>query len=194
MADGTEVPAKLVLRDDDLDLAFVLPTQPGKKFPHLNLAGGGNAEVKPLDPLFVIWRLGQSLDRQPAVAITRVSAVVNKPRTFYLCSGVESLGTPAFTADGKPLGIVVMRKQGLDAGSGNFMSMMSSGGISPIIVPAADVAEVAQQALAKKDAPPAADAPQNDTPAVHDAPAPAHRGTTPQKPPTDAPPKQPGNR
>ena len=195
MADGTEVPAKLVLRDDDLDLAFVMPTQPGKKFPHLNLTAAGNApEVKPLDLLIVLWRLGQSLDRQPAVAISRVSAVVSKPRTFYLCSGVESLGTPAFTADGKPLGIVVMRKQGLDAGSGNFMSMMSSGGISPIIVPAADVAEVAQQALAKKDTPPAADAPPTDPPAVHDAPAPARRGTTPQKPPTDAPPKQPGNR
>jgi hypothetical protein len=165
LADGTEVPAKLILRDDDLDLAFVMPTEAGKKLPFLKLGEGGAAgasDVKPLDPLVVIWRLGQSLDRQPAVAISRVSAVVTKPRTFYLCTGVEAMGTPAFTGDGKPLGIVVMRKQGLEGAGGGLMSLASSGGISPIVIPAADVMEVAQQALAKKDEPPAEAKPAAD--------------------------------
>ena len=150
LADGTEIPGKLVLRDDDLDLAFVMPTEQGKKLPYVPLEGGEAPPVKPLDPIVVIWRLGQSLDRQSAVAIGRVSAVVTKPRTFYLCSGVESLGTPAFVG-GKALGIVVMRKGGLEAAMSGMVSIGTSGGVSPVVVPAADVMEVAQQALAKKD-------------------------------------------
>ena len=154
LGDGTEVAARLVLRDDDLDLAFVMPTEQGKKLPHLALGGGAAAAeapaVKPLDPLVVIWRLGQALDRQPAVAMGRVSAVVSKPRTFYLVSGLQSLGTPAFTVDGRPLGIVVMRRQSGEGALGGMFSAAASGGVAAVVVPAADVMEVAQQALEGK--------------------------------------------
>jgi hypothetical protein len=159
LADGTEVPAKLVLKDEDLDLAFVLPTDAAKKnLPFLKLDTAGDApKVKALDPL---------IDRQPAVAIVRVAAVVNKPRTFYACNGLESLGTPAFAADKRPLGIVVMRKQSMDGG-GLGMMMSGSSVLSPVVVPATDVMEVAQQALAKKDEP--APEPAKDEPAADEA-------------------------
>jgi hypothetical protein len=163
------VPAKLVLKDEDLDLAFVMPTDAAKKnLPYLKLDAAGDApKVKALDPMIVLWRLGQALDRQPAVGIVRVAAVVNKPRTFYACSGLEALGTPAFAADKRPLGIVVMRKQSMEGGGLGVM-MSGSSALSPVVVPAADVMEVAQQALAKKDEPapepakvePAADEPK----------------------------------
>lgn len=196
LADGTEIPGKLVLRDDDLDLAFVMPTEKGKKIPFVPLGGAGGdaggeagaAAVKPLDPLVVIWRLGQNLDRQPAVALGRVSAVVTKPRTFYLVSGLEALGTPAFTADGKALGIVVMRKQMGDGGGlGGMLSMAGGGGIAAVVVPGEDVMEVAQQALAGKgdtaeSARPAGDAEQvqqRQTPAEADKPGPAGDGDAP---------------
>jgi hypothetical protein len=167
LADGTEIPAKLVLKDDDLDLAFVLPTEKGKKLPYLSFAAQGDAKdapkVKALDPVVSIWRLPQSLDRQPAVAIGRVAAVVNKPRTFYVVSGIESMGSPAFLGDGTPLGVTVMRKAGMEAASRGMFSMSAGSALSPVIVPAADVMEVAQQALAKKDEPAAADpAPASD--------------------------------
>jgi hypothetical protein len=162
LADGTELPAKLILKDDDLDLAFVMPTEKGKKIPHLDLGARATSDaqkVKALDPVINIWRLGQSLDRQAAVGVGRVAAVVNKPRTFYVCSGVESVGTPTFLADGTPLGILVFRKQGAEM---SLRSMMSSGNdrMPTVVVPAADVLEVAQQALTKKDEPAAAPADQ----------------------------------
>lgn len=200
LADGTEIPGKLVLRDDDLDLAFVMPTEKGKKIPYVALGGGGGAgaggdaggagagtgagneagndgpAVKPLDPLVVIWRLGQNLDRQPAVALGRVSAVVTKPRTFYLVSGLESLGTPAFTADGKALGIVVMRKQIGDGGMGGMFSAAGGGGIAAVVVPAADVMEVAQQALMVHP-----DAPEGANLAPSGAQSPEDAGQPPAK-------------
>lgn len=158
LADGTEVAAKLVLKDDDLDLAFVLPTEKGKKLPFLSLDAKAEApKVKALDPIIGVWRLPQALDRQAAVGVGRVAAVVNKPRTFYVCSGVESIGAPTFLGDGTPLGIMVFRKQTMDTGMRGMFSMSGSSGMSAVVVPAADVMEVAQQALSKKDEPPAKD-------------------------------------
>ena len=153
LGDGTEVAAKLVLKDDDLDLAFVMPTEKGKKLSFLGLGPKPDApKVKALDEVISLWRLGQALDRQPAVATGRVSAVVAKPRTFYVCSGVaEGIGGPAFLADGTPLGIQVFRRQSLDTSMRGLFSMSGGSGMAAVVVPAADVMEVAEQALSKKD-------------------------------------------
>jgi hypothetical protein len=157
LADGTEIAAKLVLKDDDLDLAFVMPTEKGKKFSFLKLdAKPDAAKAKALDPVIGLWRLPQALDRQAAVGIGRVAAVVSKPRTFYVCSGLESgFGAPIFLADGSPLGIVVFRKQTMDTSMRGMFSMGSAGAMTGVVVPVANVIEVAQQALTKKDEAPA---------------------------------------
>ena len=167
LADGTEVAAKLVLKDDDLDLAFVMPTEKGKKLPYLDLRAKSDApKVKALDEVISVWRLGQALDRQPAVGIGRVAAVVNKPRTFYVCSGIEGgIGAPAFAGDGTPLGVMVFRRQGMESSMRGMFSMSAANAMSTVVVPAADVMEVAQQALSKTDEAPAPQEPAPEEPA-----------------------------
>lgn len=152
LADGTEAPAKLVLKDADLDLAFILPdadSPEAKKvgaFPHIALSAG--PEPKPLDEVILLWRLGSAMDHQLAVGIDRVAAVVHKPRTYYQAGG--QLGAPVFNADGKILGISVMRKR---EGISIDMLMMGMGDapFQPVVLPAADVQQVAEQALARPE-------------------------------------------
>lgn len=147
LADGTEIPARLVLKDPDLDLAFVVPEPDAKEapktFPHVTLDKTVKAEV--LDRLIVLTRLGKSFDEQPCIDFTRVSAIVKKPRLFYVdrphASG-GGIGTPVFTTEGKVLGISVMRK----GPKSRSLSSMLGGDFSTIILPCDDVLEIAQQA------------------------------------------------
>jgi len=163
-ADGREVPAKLVLRDEELDLAFVMPQQGGpaagiEKWPHVALQQA--PEVAALDRTISLGRLGKDLNRQATVSLGRVQAVVTKPRKFIVpeLTALVSTGGPVFSADGRVLGIVVIRK-GHVAAAGAMMSMADVP--SPVIVPAEDIGKVAAQALPKKgqaEPPPAATQP-----------------------------------
>ena len=76
-----------------------------------------------------------------------VEAVVEKPRKFYVMGGQQSqaaMGSPAFSLDGKLVGIAAMRTGG-DDGLG-LSAMMSGGGIGiPIIVLSEDIKEAASQ-------------------------------------------------
>jgi S1-C subfamily serine protease len=185
LADGTEVPGRIVLKDQDWDMAFVMPdnqSEQGKKlagkYPALNL--DDNATVAALDEVIALGRLGKNLDYQSAVQIGRISAVVAKPRTLYATSGnnlVAGLGIPVFNAAGKLVGIQLMRNSGpVDLTASDMSAMVSS--MAPIILPAADVAEVAKQALIKKDA-------KENAKAGNSAPEPP--AATPAATPTAAP-------
>ncbi len=155
--DGTEVPSRIVLRDKDMDLAFVLPTDaPAEPMPHVDLAQ--DAEVQVLDQLIVLNRLGKVVRRAYSASIERIEAIVSKPRTFYIPGNDPThsgLGCPAFTLDGKFVGILAIRATKADSSS--VFSMIGGGGmgnITGIIVPAADISESAIQATeaAEEDA------------------------------------------
>ncbi|MCI0499979.1 MAG: serine protease [Planctomycetales bacterium] len=143
LADGTEMDAKLVMKDIDLDLAFIMPEKSGDAklpaFSCIPLDKGGKAEI--LDSIITLTRLGKLLDRQCSVALSRISAVVKKPRTFY-CGGTDYEGTPVFTENGEILGISTIRK----ANSGDSAGM-SLRGLQAVIVPAGDVMKIAKQAM-----------------------------------------------
>lgn len=147
--DGTEVAAEVVLRDKDLDLAFV---RPKAKLPSpmtaLDLAQGGKAEI--LDQIIALNRLGNAAGRSYSASVERISAIVQRPRLFYVpdaSMGNAALGAPAFTLEGNPLGIFVMRS--MKGKSGGGLAGLMGGqtdNMTAIIVPVEDILKAAKQA------------------------------------------------
>lgn len=151
--DGAELPAEVVLRDKDLDLAFVRPkAKPASPLPALDLANAGAAQV--LDEVISINRLGKVAGRAYAASIKHIQAVVQRPRLFYVPGSeatVTGLGCPAFTPEGKVLGLFVMRMVKSGGGGGMAMFDVSSRPMMPIIMPVESIRKTAQQAPPAKE-------------------------------------------
>lgn len=109
--DGTEIASEIVLRDKDLDLAFIRPkAKLTNSLPAVDLSKAGKAQV--LDQVVTLNRLNKAAGRAYAASVERITAVVQKPRTFYIPDSMmtgTALGSPAFTLDGNILGVNVMR-------------------------------------------------------------------------------------
>jgi hypothetical protein len=154
LEDGTELQADIVLRDKDLDLAFIRPkSKPSAPMTALDLSKSVKAGV--LDPVITLNRLGQSAGRAYAASVERITAVVRKPRLFYVPGNEPTsttLGSPAFALDGNLIGVFVMRTVNT---KGNNMDILSgrTDGLTPIILPAADIFKAAQQALTSTNEP-----------------------------------------
>lgn len=150
--DGTEIAYDMVLRDPDLDLAFMKPKKAlDKPLKALDISQGSLPQM--MDSLVLLYRLGSIASRSLAGAMSEVQAVVNKPRKFYVVDGMSmfnGVGSPAFTLDGKPAGILVLRTSKTDDGDGGFMAGMSFSGMIPIVLPCSDIVKAAEQAKAAK--------------------------------------------
>ena len=136
MPDGTEIPSKVVLKDEDLDLAFVLPVAEeveaeGVEFTPVTFPEE-TPETQLLDPIILLNRLGQDLDRELSVYITKVEALIKKPRKFIVTHN-SSTGTPAFLGNGEPLGLYVRR-------------IVNGSAASSVVLPAKEVARLAKEA------------------------------------------------
>lgn len=138
-ADGKEVPARFVLKDADLDLAFMAPesAEPDRVFPHVDLREAATGEV--LANYFFVSRASKSLQRVPTVRTTEIMGIVERPRRFFLMTD-QSLATPVFDPQGKVLGISLQY----------FASGRPSG---VVVMPAEDIAEMAKQAASAPAAP-----------------------------------------
>jgi hypothetical protein len=154
LADGTEIAADVVLRDKDLDLAYLRPSdKPAKPLSFVDLARDAKPQV--LDEVVVVNRLTKAANRVPAISIGRIEALVDKPRTFYVLGEATwgySLGAPVFSLDGKLVGILFLRsaKAQVDQTSGFMFSSLSQWGMMPIVLPASDIVDGAKQALEAK--------------------------------------------
>jgi S1-C subfamily serine protease len=149
LSDGNELPAEVVLRDRDLDIAFIRPkSKPASSMAFLDLTQSGSAQV--LDPMVALNRLGNAAGRAYSASAERISAIVQRPRLFYIPDSnmtTSTLGCPAFTLDGKVLGIFVMRAT-KSTGTGSSPLGGQNPNYTGIVLPAADVLKAAKQAPA----------------------------------------------
>ncbi len=151
LADGREIPAKIVLRDEDLDLAFIRPTaKPDKPLVAIDLSDAARPAL--LQQVVILSRLGRVGGWTPSASLQNIGAIIEKPRTFFVAeAGSQTgMGIPAFTTSGKVVGVLTLR---MVAGGRPSMFAGMSGteglGMLPVILPAADVLEIARQAMEK---------------------------------------------
>src|SRR5262249_52010901 len=158
LANGQEVPVRVVLRDEDLNLAFLKPIDALRE--RVAFVDGAGARPTPLDLLVIVTRLGESFGGQSVATFGYVQAVIDKPRIVYLLSGAmgPAFGTPVFDIGGRFVGIAVMRPAPPTSGRVGIMSSLSmlwsagasdAMGILPVVRPAEDIREAARQAAAK---------------------------------------------
>jgi len=135
MTDGVEVPAEVVMKDVDLDLAFLQARSDAKEFKEAVFKAvdlKDSAKVQIADEVVSITRAAELLSREPSVYNGQVNVLVKKPREFIRASS-GGLGTPTFNLDGKLVGIGVMRRN-------------QENRSTVVLLPAADVEEIAEQA------------------------------------------------
>lgn len=132
LADGKEVPARFVMKDADLDLAFMAPetAEPGREFSHVKLEQ--SAEGALLNAYYFVARAPKTLQRVPLVRRTEIMGIVEKPRRLFLLTD-QVPGTPVFDPQGKVLGVTLQ----------HFANGRRTGFV---VLPAADIAEMAAQA------------------------------------------------
>ncbi len=133
LPNSTEISMRIVLKDEDLGLAFIAPQTP---LPKENTAGlsvvplSDGAKPEPPDECFLLARLDKEKSFASSVVTGQVIAKRGKPRLVYVAS-IARLGCPAFDSSGKLIGVFAALK-GVDRA---------------VIVPAADVARNVAQAL-----------------------------------------------
>ena len=118
-----------------------------------------SAPAQVLDQVITLNRLNSAAGRAYSASVERISAVIQKPRTFYIPDSTmtaTTLGSPAFALDGNLVGRdgdARRQRQGRRR-RGTVRDNLTS-----IILPAEDIAKAAKQApeakgdSEKKDAP-----------------------------------------
>jgi len=142
--DGTEVPCEIVLRDKDLDLAYIRPkTKVAAPMAAVDLTKSSTVEM--LEPVFALNRLGRAAGRAYSASVERIDAVILKPRTFYIPDtgpSSSTLGSPAFALNGNIVGIFVMRA----VSGGDSSARNPAENVTAILIPAEDILKGAKQA------------------------------------------------
>ena len=136
LSDGKEIPGRIVLRDRDLDLAFIMPAKDSDLvLPSIGSAQKGTPEI--MDVIFALGRLPKLGSHAATISSDRIHGIITKPRTVYIPFLLRELGAPVFSQNGSWLGTMLIRYN-------------PSGNTTPpamfVILPAADIMEIAAQA------------------------------------------------
>lgn len=140
MGDSKEIPAAVMLRDKDLDLAFIRPLDKMvRDMAAVDLSKASKPEL--LDPVVALSRQGVAVNRAVAASLDRIETIVEKPRFFAVPDQGLDMGSSVFALDGSFIGLTVMRQLPSAAGGSNWYSNSAQ-----IILTAADLSEAAKQA------------------------------------------------
>jgi hypothetical protein len=181
LANNTEVPGVIVLKDPDLNLVFIAPlpdaTAKPRTFPYVSLDKSTTGEI--LGNYYFVNRAPKSLQRVPIIRLTNVIAIVEKPRRMYLLSE-STVGVTVYDASGLVLGLIApYLENGRPSGRA-------------VVLAASDVADLATQAAAVKpeDVENTQESSGSDeTPGAPAAPPPAGQPPAGQPPAQETPPK-----
>jgi len=153
MADGHEIPAEIVMRDNDLDLVFIRSVEKMDSPVNALELTNHTKEISIMDEVLILTRLGNMTGRIPSISLYCIEAVVKKPRVFYVIDEdaiTGRLGAPVFSIGGKLVGLLVLSRTYAEykkISMSDFFGGASRTGILPGILPAEEIAVVAKQAL-----------------------------------------------
>jgi hypothetical protein len=141
LCDGTIIPAKVVLKDADLDLALIAPiadtVSVKKVFTWVKLEDSAAPVI--LQDYFVVSRAPQSLQRVAEVHLSTIEGVVERPRLLFIPNGYVT-GCPMLDPQGRVLGLCLAQ-----IADGN--PVMAGGRASGVVIPAAEIARQAKPLL-----------------------------------------------
>lgn len=149
LADNTEIPSKVVLRDPELDLAFIKPLEKVEQsLTCITLSEYTTPDI--LDQVVVLSRLGSAVGNVTSVSLARIQAIIEKPRIMFMPDpfiGLASgMGTPVFALNGDLIGILLMRVTRGSEGYQGDAGGISSLGMLPIVLPAREIIDVMERA------------------------------------------------
>jgi hypothetical protein len=148
-ADGQELPGKMVLRDRDLDLAFIRPMKkPEKPLTYVDLTKGAKPDL--LDSMLILCRLGPEAGRGISATFDHVHCIIDKPQTYYLPglpAVASSLGAPVFAMDTSVVGLLLLRVVPSALSSTTRAGSLLPPGLMYVILPAPAILDAVRQAV-----------------------------------------------
>jgi len=153
LAEGVEIAARQVLTDEEMDLTFLAPEpEDGKPLPAFPKPIEFARDAAPgiADEILTLGRAGQMFNWAPVIGRAQVLGIVESPRRLYLLAGafLGGVGTPLLTSEGRPFGLIVLRREPAEARPGEAPYRQAIVGL-----PAEDVAEALAQALRAAETP-----------------------------------------
>lgn len=153
--DSKGLPAKVIARDSDRDLAWLrLDAVPAGLELH-PLALDEQREAVLGEPLYRLRRLDRFFGSVPIVESGVVGALVDHPRKLLIAADLDGghLGMPIFGGDGKLLGMTVVQLPGEEGGDMDFghglpgQATKFDDMVGSVVLPASELAKATKLAL-----------------------------------------------